>query len=188
MRILSDNGGGVLSDAGIFPNARDGAFDLRLVPKGGAGQYDGALSIQNVRLRNAPILAGLLDAVSVVGMIDQLQGPGIVFTTVESRFDISPGRIVVREGSAVGASLGISLDGVYETAAKRFDMQGVISPIYLLNGIGQIFTRRGEGLFGFSFRLTGSPGAPEVRVNPLSILTPGMFREIFRTAPPAPAE
>ena len=100
------------------------------------------------RLRNAPILAGLLDAISVVGMIDQLQGPGIVFTTVDSRFEVSPERIVVREGSAVGASLGISLDGVYEIAAKRFDMQGVISPIYLLNGIGQIFTRLSQRVSG----------------------------------------
>ena len=66
-------------------------------------------------------------------------------------------------------------------------MQGVISPIYILNGIGQIFTRRGEGLFGFAYRMTGAQGATRVEVNPLSILTPGMFREIFRRPPPTGA-
>jgi hypothetical protein len=64
------------------------------------------------------------------------------------------------------------------------DLQGVISPIYLVNGVGRIFARKGEGLFGFNYRLTGTAENPNVSVNPLSVFTPGMFREIFRQAPP----
>ena len=60
----------------------------------------------------------------------------------------------------------------------------MISPIYLVNGVGQILTRRGEGLFGFNYRVTGTAEAPNVAVNPLSVLTPGMFRELFRQRPP----
>ena len=63
-------------------------------------------------------------------------------------------------------------------------MQGVISPIYLLNGIGAVFTRRGEGLFGFNYTLRGTSAKPDIGVNPLSIITPGMFRDLFRG--PAP--
>lgn len=63
-------------------------------------------------------------------------------------------------------------------------MQGVISPVYLLNGFGAVLTRRGEGLFGFNYTLRGTADDPQVQVNPLSILTPGMFRELFRA--PAP--
>jgi hypothetical protein len=54
----------------------------------------------------------------------------------------------------------------------------------MLNGIGQIFSKRREGLFGFNYRMTGAADDPRVSVNPLSILTPGMFREIFRSEPP----
>jgi hypothetical protein len=64
------------------------------------------------------------------------------------------------------------------------DMEGVISPFYLINGIGQIFARRGEGLFGFTYTLRGAVASPKVVINPLSIFTPGMFREIFRRNPP----
>jgi hypothetical protein len=39
-------------------------------------------------------------------------------------------------------------------------------------------------LFGFNYALRGTSDNPDVQVNPLSILTPGMFREIFRA--PAP--
>jgi hypothetical protein len=63
-------------------------------------------------------------------------------------------------------------------------MQGVISPLFLLNGIGSIFTRKGEGLIGFNYALNGPAKSPTVSVNPLSAFTPGMFRQIFRA--PAP--
>ncbi len=66
------------------------------------------------------------------------------------------------------------------------DMQGVISPFYAVNAIGRIFSRKGEGgLVGFTFRLRGGPDDPRVDVNPLSLFTPGMFREIFRRSPPS---
>ena len=93
-----------------------------------------------------------------------------------------PEAVEITQGSAVGASLGISFAGLYQSGG-RLDLQGVISPIYLVNGLGQIFSRRGEGFFGFNYALTGSADAPRVSVNPLSVLTPGMFREIFRTGP-----
>jgi hypothetical protein len=180
IQITADDGGAVLRDAGIYPNARGGDFSLLLSPQGADGNYAGQVTIDGVRVVGAPVLAGLLNAVSVVGLIDELQGAGILFDTMDARFDLSPDRVVIREGSAVGASLGISMDGLYDIATKQIDMQGVVSPIYLVNGIGQLFTRRGEGLFGFSYRMTGAQDEARVEVNPLSILTPGMFRDIFR--------
>ena len=126
----------------------------------------------------------MLSAISVVGLLEQLDGQGIPFETVQANFRLTPERLTLYRSSAVGASLGISLDGVYDLGSKNMDMQGVLSPVYIQNGIGQFLTRRGEGLFGFNFRLTGLSSGPSVRVNPLSILTPGMFREIFRRPPP----
>ncbi|MGK7653307.1 hypothetical protein ACSQ76_13075 [Roseovarius sp. B08] len=60
----------------------------------------------------------------------------------------------------------------------------MISPVYLVNAVGGLFTRRGEGLFGFNYTLKGPARSPRVSVNPLSAFTPGMFRELFRR--PAP--
>ena len=59
-----------------------------------------------------------------------------------------------------------------------------MSPFYLVNSIGAFLTRKGEGLVGFNFTIAGTPDAPRVSVNPLSALTPGLFREIFRRPPP----
>ncbi len=183
-RITSDNAGAVIAAAGIFENGRGGSLDMTLTPRGPEGQYNGIATFSRMRVRGAPALAELLSAVSVVGLLEQMNGEGLAFSNGEVRFVLTPDAVEISQGSAVGASLGISFAGLYLTAGGQLDLQGVISPIYLVNGVGQIFSRRGEGLFGFNYRLTGTADAPDVSINPLSVLTPGMFREIFRTAPP----
>lgn len=184
VRLRSDDAGSVFSAAKIFPNAQGGVMDLVLNPVGQAGTYDGNLTVRSVRIRNAPAVAELINAISVVGLLDQMNGTGLLFNEAEASFRLGPRAVQITKGSAVGASLGVSLSGLYVFNGKRLDLQGVISPIYLLNGIGAIFTRKGEGLFGFNYTLKGTAKEPSVSVNPLSILTPGMFREIFRSAPP----
>jgi len=187
VRLRSDDAGGTIAAAGILNNARGGRLDLTLNPTGADGVYDGRLSVSRTRIVKAPALTDLLSALSIVGLLDQMNSGGITLSEVEAEFRLTPNQLVLYRSSAVGPSIGVSLDGTYDLNRERLDMQGVISPVYFLNGIGQIFSRRGEGVFGFNFRLTGTADDPGVSVNPLSILTPGMFREIFRRPPPQPA-
>ncbi|WP_377506050.1 DUF3971 domain-containing protein [Octadecabacter sp. R77987] len=184
VRIVSDDAGGVFRAAGLLRNAQGGAMDLTLLPAGGEGSYDGTLAATNLRVRDAPALAGLLNAISVVGLLQQLDGQGLAFSNVDAQFRITPDRIIITQSSAVGPGLGLSLDGVYRMADRTMDFQGVVSPIYLLNGIGSFLTRPGEGFIGFNFTLRGPADSARIAVNPLSALTPGMFREIFRRPPP----
>ncbi len=183
-QINSDNGGRVLAAAGLLQNASGGAMTLTLAPASATGTYNGALDIAKVRLRDAPAMAALLNAASIIGLLEQLGGQGILFNEVEARFQLTPKRVIVSRSSAVGASMGISMDGYYTLDSGVMDMQGVVSPLFLLNGIGAIFTRKGEGLVGFNYKLGGTATTPKVQVNPLSLFTPGMFREIFRRRPP----
>ncbi len=184
IRLTSADAGAVLRAAGIFARGVGGTLDMALRPLAAAGEYDGTVTIRQIRVVDAPALADLLDAISVVGLLSQLNGPGILFSDVSGSFRLTPAAVEIREGSAVGPSLGISAAGTYQAGAGQIDLQGTISPVYLLNGIGQIFSKSREGLFGFNYRLAGAAANPKVTVNPLSILTPGMFREIFRAAPP----
>ncbi len=182
--IRSQDAGGVLAAAGLLKQAREGAMRLVLVPGAAQGSYDGSLEVENVRLTDAPALAALLNTMSVVGLLEQLDGEGIHFGDVEARFQLTPDRVTLLSSSAVGASMGISMDGYYYLESGQMDMQGVVSPFYLVNQIGGLFTRRGEGLVGVNFEMQGPAADPRVSVNPLSVFTPGMFREIFRRPPP----
>lgn len=184
VRITADDAGRVMAAASVFADARGGSLDLQLVPTGAKGEYNGRAKIGTIRVKNASVLAELLSAISVVGLLEQLNESGLVFNEATVDFRLTPDAVEVTRGSAVGASLGVSMAGVYQSESKQLSLQGVISPIYLLNGIGSFLTRKGEGLFGFNYKIRGTVDAPKISVNPLSILTPGMFRELFRK--PAP--
>ena len=182
--ITSKNAGRVLSALGALDKANGGDLVLTLGATNQPGVSDGRLHVTGVKVQNAPVLAELFNVISVVGLLEQLNGPGLLLSEIDARFRMTPSQVIVSEASAVGPSMGLSVDGYYDLKPKSFDFQGVISPLYLLNGIGQVFTRKGEGLIGFNFNLKGDTAKPRFSVNPFSILTPAMFREIFRR--PAP--
>jgi hypothetical protein len=185
VRIRAEDGGAVLRAAGVFRSAYGGEMELILQATGATGTYDGTLTMNSPRLRGAPAMAELLNLVSIVGLIDQLGGEGINLGEVEARFRLTPTEVIVQEGVAMGPALGLSMDGRYILGAEVLDMAGVISPLNAINGLaGALFSGRREGLFGFAYRLTGPTRSPQVTVNPLSILTPGVFRDIFRRPPP----
>ena len=177
----------VLQAMGLIKGARGGDLIVELIPTDEYGVFEGNLDLKNVRLKKAPILADLLSATSIFGLIEQLSGDGILFSNSEAEFIFQPQGIVLRKASAIGASLGVSMDGVYDTKRGNLEMQGVISPMYTVNGmiLGKLFApREGEGLVGFNYSIKGPIVSPKVSINPLSILTPGIFREIFRRPTP----
>ncbi|MFY0632299.1 MAG: hypothetical protein JXQ91_00680 [Vannielia sp.] len=184
VRIASDDAGRVFRAAGLFKKGRGGAMQLTLTPRPEPGQYNGELRVKNVRVQSAPGLAALLNAISVVGLLEQANGPGILLSNTEVDFRLTPNAVQISHGSAVGPSVGISMAGVYDMNRDYMQIQGVFSPIYVLNGIGRIISKKGEGFFGFNYKMTGPTSGPKVSVNPLSVLTPGIFREIFRQPPP----
>ncbi|WP_161555795.1 AsmA-like C-terminal region-containing protein [Mangrovicoccus ximenensis] len=164
--------------------AGGGALDLRLDPAGAAGSYRGDLAIDGLTVTDAPAAASILSAISLVGIAEQAGEGGLHFGRVEAEFLLTPERLVVSQSSATGPSLGLSLDGALDLKRKTMDMQGVISPFYFVNRVGAGMTRRGEGLVGITFTMKGPFAQPRVRANPLSMLAPGVFRELFRRPPP----
>lgn len=185
-RIQSQDAGGVFRSAGILQQGRGGVMNLVLLPASEPGKFDGSLRVTNTRIQDAPAIAALLNSISVVGLLDEMTGKGILFSEVDAKFLLGPSQLVLYSSSAEGPSIGMSMDGRYDVNNARLDMQGVVSPVYLLNSVGSVLTRKGEGVFGFNYTLSGPVQDPVVQVNPLSALTPGMFREIFREAPPQP--
>ncbi len=180
-RITSADAGGVFRAAGLLTQAHGGDLSLVLQPREEEGAYNGTLVVERTQVKDAPSIAALLNAVSIVGLINELSGAGIQFARVDARFGLNSNEFTLYEASAVGPSIGLTMDGRYNLASKILRMQGTITPAYLINGIGQVVSRRGEGLFGFNYSLSGPATDPSVSVNPLSALAPGFMRELFRS-------
>ncbi|MFT3687547.1 hypothetical protein [Paenirhodobacter sp.] len=183
VQIRSPDAGAVLASARITDRAASGDMVLNLSPVG-QHSYEGKVHVAGLRVTDAPVLASMLSAASIIGLVEQLNGEGIVFSDVDVAFRLTPEGISITTGEATGASMGVTMAGNYFPKTGQIDMEGVVSPLYILNSVGQIFSRKGEGLFGFTYTIQGAAKAPSVTVNPLSILTPGALRDLFRRTPP----
>ncbi|MEM6482015.1 MAG: DUF3971 domain-containing protein, partial [Pseudomonadota bacterium] len=77
-QIRSENAGAFFAATGLIRQARNGAVDLSIVPGAQEGVWEGTLTARGgMRLKDAPTMAALLNAVTVVGLLEQLGGEGI---------------------------------------------------------------------------------------------------------------
>ena len=180
--ILSNNAGAFLQAAGIIKKGAEGSLKLKIDRNN--EKIEGRLLTEDLKIYDLPALAKLLQALSIIGLLEQMLGQGLFLTESDINFRLDDDQYIIDRASFFGPSLGISLDGYLDRDDRLLDFQGVFSPVYAINAIGSVLTRKGEGLIGFNFDLWGDPDSPKVLVNPFSVLTPGMFREIFRRPPP----
>ena len=192
LTVRSNDAGAVLSTLGIFRNARNGELKIDLVKTDSMSSYSGELVVKNTRVVNAPVLAELLSAVSVIGLLEQMDGQGLAFSESKASFSFDKDIIRIYDSSAIGASMGLTMVGSFDPNNGAIDANGVITPFYAVNGIfeqsglfaGLLGKREGEGVFGFNYGLKSDGAEIKVDVNPLSILTPGVFRELFNSTMP----
>ena len=187
LEVRALDAGAVLRAAGILGNIRGGEMVLDLVPTGERGGLAGQMQILGARMTDAPAIASLLSIISVVGLLEQLDGQGLFFSEIDADFQLTPEEIRLFSGSAVSPSIGLSVDGTYQLASREVDIEGVLSPFFVVNSIGSFLTRKGEGLVGFTFAIKGPAQDPVVTANPFSILAPGGLRELLK-APDIPQE
>ena len=97
------------------------------------------------------------------------------------------GFLEVSNGVLRGPLLGFIFQGTLYDKAGNMNMTGTFMPAYGLNRIfGEIpllgmflGNGRDRGLIGVTFRLRGDANAPDLHINPLSVIAPGIFRSIF---------
>jgi len=146
------------------------------------------LSIQEFELINAPLLAQLLNAAFLPGLVDILRGRGIRFESLTAKIDVTRESAEILDALAFGSSLGISASGVIDRLARTIDMNGMLVPAYGLSRLidqipilGRILTGgEKEGLLAAEYLVRGSLDGPTVTVNPLTALTPGFLRTLVK--------
>jgi len=144
---------------------------------------EGQLNIRDFSIRGEPALD------RVVGNFNAPNAAknGVVFTRMNVEFTRSPGKLVIREGVVRGPTIGATMDGNIDYAHDEVRVRGTFVPLYGLNNMfGQIpivglFLGNGsnEGLIGITYEVVGPPGAPILRVNPMSALAPGFTRKFL---------
>src|SRR5664279_3182360 len=116
---------------------------------------------------------------------------GVAFSRVRAEFTRQNGQLTIREGVVKGPTIGGTIEGSIDYPGNQVRMSGTLVPMYGLNNIfGQIPVfglllggGSNEGLIGITYEVVGTPGAPMLRVNPISAMAPGVLRKIFEFNP-----
>jgi hypothetical protein len=198
-RLLADStdAGQALKLIGFYPNMQGGRLKLEVNLDGkGAADKTGVLWTENFRVLGDPVVS------EVVGSVQQGKGASassrkvtrevFEFDRLRAPFSIGYGQFVLEESYVKGPMLGANLRGKVDFKTRRMDVGGTYIPLQGLNGVlgdipllGQILGgAHGEGIFGITFAVQGAMSDPQVIVNPLSLVAPGILREMFQMTDP----
>jgi hypothetical protein len=156
-------------------------------PPADGPDFSGKATLKDFRVLNQPFLARLFSAGSLGGLVNLMQGQGIAVDTLEVPFSSKNGVIGVHDVRATGPAIGITADGYVDRPKNSIALKGSLVPLFGLNSVlgnipllGTVITsKEGEGIIGMTYSVNGNADEPNVSVNPLSALAPGILRRIF---------
>ncbi|MEO5805723.1 AsmA-like C-terminal domain-containing protein [Devosia sp.] len=186
MSVAFNDAGTVLRLLGIYSQLAGGEGSLVLNTFTEQKQQVGELQMRNFAIVDeanvAQILGNHSDSRAAISKQNRLD-----FDKGEVKFVRRSDRVEVSEAILSGQSVGGTARGFIYTDQRQYDLTGTYVPLFGLNSVFQkipllgpiLGGRDGEGLVGVTFQVKGPLDHPEFRINPLSILVPGAFRELF---------
>ena len=184
----SDDLGATLKLLDIADNIVGGQLriDGQLSQQAGQRVLHARVEGENYTVIRASMMARLLSLPSLTGIASTLSGSGLPFSTLRGDFVTNGSLVSIKQLLAFGESLGVTADGWVDIDRDRIELNGTIAPAYALNSmighvpiIGPLLGGGSQGLFAANFRLSGSTADPDIAVNPLSALAPGVLRQLF---------
>jgi hypothetical protein len=188
----ADDAGAALKAFGVYDKIVGGTIKVQSDPIEGPNDRNlaGKAVLQNFRVVKAPALARLIGALSVPGLLELLGNDGLAFSKLESDFTWTYKKggslITLADGRTSGNSLGLTFEGTIDRATSIMQIEGTIIPLSTVNKIvgsipliGDLITGGTGSVFAATYSMRGKTEDPDVMVNPLSVLTPGILRRIL---------
>ena len=184
--FYSDNAEPFVMHYKFIKGFQEGKIDFYSVKEN--NMSNSTLNISDFKIKEFPALANILRLASfdVQTIKDFLTGKPISFDEFEMNFKNEDKLMTIEEIYSIGPSLSILMSG-YVEKDKLISLRGTLVPATKLNTIignikiiGNILVgnKKGEGVFGVSFKIKGPPKKLKTTVNPIKSLTP---RFITRT-------
>ncbi len=193
LAMKSADAGAMLRFLDIYEHMQGGGISLTL--NGGAtGAMTGTVVARDFLIVNEPKLASIVSTTpaggnrslnqAVKGNIDTSQ---VKFERGAAQIERGSDYLKLSNGVLRGPLIGTTFQGTLYDQDNNMDMTGTFMPAY---GINRIFGElpvigallgngRDRGLIGVTYRLRGDAGHPNLEINPLSVIAPGIFRSIF---------
>ena len=179
---LTTDVGDLLNRLGFSDQFEKGSAEVKgkVLPNGG---FAGDLKLKDIKLKKPGFV---MQAVTILGIWDAIQGNDLSFSNGEAAFELSPNfTLFIKDGVTYGTALGITFSG--RAALSSLALSGSVIPAYIINSlpgripvIGHLFKdAKGGGLMGVKYEVTGTPANPIVSFKPLSSIAPGILGRFF---------
>lgn len=192
----SNDAGAAFQLIGFYPNARGGRMRLIVNLDGsGPAQKTGQLYVEEFAVLGDPVVSELAAAPEAGIQTTRLPNRRtrvtrevLAFDWMKVPFSVGHGQFAMKNAELRGPLVGAVLHGKADFDRQQVNLWGTYVPLQGLNGalggipvLGQLLAGpRGEGILGMTFGVQGAMASPEFLVNPLSFITPGIFREMFQ--------
>ena len=195
LRAESLDAGQLFKLVGFYPNAVGGLMTLDVNLDGdGPAERVGTLWARDFLVLGDPVISEVLqnaDGTPQPGSRRTVMREQFEFEIMRVPFEVGHGQFVMHEAALRGLLVSAHMSGKVDFRRQSLDIGGTYVPMSGLMRVpaeipifGPLLTGpRGEGLFGITFGIKGSMERPQVIVNPLSLITPGIFREVFQMTP-----
>lgn len=195
LRLKSTDAGSAMRAANFYSKIAGGTlnFSALVGNEEGSPMRNGNLTINDFEVRNEANLADIDKRGKA-----QKSGPrseAVSFQTLYLPFSADDKFIRFKDGTVRGPSMCATADGVIRKSDNALDISGTVVPACglsrALNGlpvIGDILSggNYNEGIFGVTYAMGGTFADPQIQMNPVSALAPGIFRRLFDFNPKPP--
>ncbi|MGO4448910.1 DUF3971 domain-containing protein [Phyllobacterium sp. TAF24] len=191
VNLQSKDAGAVLRFTGFYDKMQGGSITVTLDSKGD-GPLRGQIDARDFTLVNEPRLASLVSSSPNGTSLNDAVKKNIDVSTVTfergfSQIEKGKNYINLANGVVRGSTIGTTFQGVLSDPQGNMALTGTFMPAY---GINRIFGElpvlglllgngRDRGLIGITYKLQGPIKQPQIIVNPISVIAPGIFRSIF---------
>jgi hypothetical protein len=197
LRAEALDAGLVFKLVGFYPNAVGGIMNLEVDLDGqGPVERTGTLWARDFLVLGDPIVSEVLQNADGTpsGARRTVLREQFDFQIMRVPFSVGHGQFVMHDAVINGELVSASMRGKVDFRAQSLNVGGTYVPMSSLMRapaaipfLGPVLTGpRGEGIFGITFAIQGPMARPDVVVNPFSLITPGIFREIFQMTPDDP--
>ncbi len=186
--VYAEDAGALLRLFNIYSAMRGGRLAF-IAPLGADGSLRGAqLEIADFSIKGDEELTRMVaESRQQDGSTARAAVDNASFNRLRVDFSKQGGRIIVHEGLLTGSTLGATVEGELDYGRDRVDLNGTYVPAYALNNllaripvVGLVLGGgSSEGLVGITYAIRGKLSSPSLIVNPLSAVTPGIFRKIL---------
>ena len=187
LSVETDDFGASLKALDIAKNVSGGKLKIKGKRPSLNAPMEGEFIVSKYRLRKVPLFARIFQVASLTGIVDAFDREGLEFDTLEGRYAYEAKLLRLDNTRTFGSSIGITTEGTLNLKNDSADLGGALIPAYTLNRIlgqipllGPILTGGDdEGLFAATYSVKGALADPDISVNPLSALAPGLLRKFL---------